>query len=571
MRGRKKIFKKQVNERLSFIYPSQSVDELADKILSFLKKYSGITKTGKKNKWNQKDAVLITYADSIVGAKETVPLNKLKEFADEWLADKISDIHILPFFPYSSDDGFSVIDYYSVNPTHGDWEDIKNLRERFSLMFDLVINHGSAQSKWFQNFIKSTGEGSNYFLTAKHTDNLKEVVRPRSSPLLTRIDTAEGEKLVWTTFSDDQVDFDFKNPEVLLRFLDILLYYMEKGARIIRLDAIAFLWKEPGTSCLHLPQTHEIVKLMRDVMEYANPSSVLLTETNVPNKQNLSYFGRGDEAHMVYQFSLPPLLLHALYTGNTGYLVKWSSLLPPLPEGCTYFNFTASHDGIGVRPLEGLLPDEEFNELIDGMKSHGGLISMRTLPDGAQVPYEINITYFDALKGTREGQDMMQVDRFLCAQLTMLGMKGIPGIYIHSFFGTKNYLDGVEETGRNRTINRKSWNFDEITTLLKDKNSDTSLVFTRLTDALKVRADEEAFHPSAGQDIITAGKSLFVFSRGSGESRILAIHNFSSQTYQLNTGRLGLSGKVVDILTMNKLKDKNLNLKPYQVSWLKEI
>jgi len=121
--------------------------------------------------------------------------------------------------------------------------------------------------------------------------------------------------------------------------------------RIARLDAVAFLWKELGTNCLHLPETHELVKLFRDVCEIVAPRAIILTETNVPHAENVSYFGQGDEAHMVYQFSLPPLLLHAFITGNGQYLTHWASGLEPPPAGCTFFNFTASHDGVGVRPF----------------------------------------------------------------------------------------------------------------------------------------------------------------------------------------------------------------------------
>ena len=552
-----------LEKRLQFIYKENFDDKTVGRIAQLAEKYRQTQNTGPK--WNERDVVLITYGDSIKKENE-LPSTTLKRFLDKNLRKQLSVIHVLPFFPYSSDDGFSVIDFRKVNPDLGSWKEIEALTENFDLMVDLVINHASSQSEWFQNFLKQNGKGKDFFITENPETDLSEVVRPRSSPLLTPYETRDGIKHVWTTFSADQVDLNFANPELLIEMVDILLDYISKGARIIRLDAIAFLWKKAGTSCLHLPETHEVVKLLREIAEFVDPSVIILTETNVPNKENLSYFGNGDEAHMVYQFSLPPLLLHALHSGNSAYLNEWAGTLPKPPEGCTYFNFTASHDGIGLRPLEGLIPEEEKEQLAHKMKDFGGLVNYRSKPDGSQSPYELNITYFDALKGTENGEDEFQVERFLASQTVMLAFKGVPAFYIHSLSATPNYLEGVAETGQNRTINRRKWNYEELVELI-GKESPQQKVFTALKKLISIRKKQHAFHPDAAQKIVDCGNRFFSILRTSadGKQMILCITNVTNEEQFVE-----LPERLYP-LNFDLIQNKNIQnpvLKPYQTFWL---
>ncbi len=553
-------FIKKIEDRLRFIYKEKYTDTILNSLLNVISNYK--VKETNNSKWDEKDTVLITYGDSIKKNAER-PLLTLKSFLDKNLKEQLSVVHILPFFPYSSDDGFSVIDFRQVNPDLGGWNDVLDLSQNFDLMSDLVINHASSKSEWFQNFLKQEGKGKDYFIVEDPAKDLSQVTRPRSTPLLTPYKTANGIKHVWTTFSADQVDLNFSNPELLIEMMDILLGYISKGARIIRLDAIAFLWKVVGTTCLHLPETHEVVKLMRDVAEFINSSTIILTETNVPNKENLSYFGEGDEAHMVYQFSLPPLLLHALHTGNSNYLVSWAKSLPQLEGDKTFFNFTASHDGIGVRPLEGLLPDDEKNKLVEKMKAFGGLINYKSNPDGSTSPYELNITYFDALKGTNKGEDNFQAERFLASQTIMMSMAGVPAFYIHSLTATPNYHEGVTATNHNRTINRRKWQLEELTKIL---NSDTpqQKVFNTLKKLILLRKEQKAFHPNAKQEIIDLGNELFAFTRQTEEQSIVIIANLTSEIKEFE-----LPDNIknsFDIITNSEIKEKILQ--PYQCFWL---
>lgn len=568
----KKISEKEIKsilaKRIQAIYDQKFDGELLDHLTDLVKEAKENYVPTSANKWTEKDTILITYGDSIVDLDD-LPLETLRSFAKRYLSDVISIIHILPFFPYSSDDGFSVIDYRQVNPNLGTWKNIENLIPDFNIMADLVINHISQYSDWFQNYLKGENPGKDFFIDVDPSLDLSAVVRPRSLPLLTPVKTPEGEKHVWTTFSSDQIDLNFASPALLIEMAKVFLLYLLKGARVIRLDAIAFLWKEIGTNCLHLPQTHEVVKLMRDIMDIIHPSLVLLTETNVPNKENLSYFGEGDEANMVYQFSLPPLLLHALYTGNSKYLTKWALEIPELDENSTFFNFTASHDGIGVRPLEGLVPKEEFDKLVQGMHGLGAHISTKRNSDGSDSPYEMNITYLDALRANIKGYDDNHLQRFICSQTLMMTLQGVPAFYIHSLLGTRNYYEGVKRTGMPRTINRKKWSTNELYPLLKSSTPQREL-FDELRRIIKIRRDTAAFHPNAKQEVIDFDERLFIVYRGENNN-LLCIANVTDKPISIDIDNIpGEADYNYDLIAESPLvtTSDDLLLKPYQVMWL---
>ncbi len=568
-------FKEQAAERLSRIYPSGQVKTVLDQLLSELQVFFAPDEGVPAGRlWNEQDVILISYGDSIC-ADQQLPLQSLCSFLEQHLTGLISIVHLLPFFPFSSDDGFAVIDYLQVNPELGDWSQVTELNRNFDLMVDLVINHVSSQHRWFQQFLRAEEPGHNYFVSPPEAADLSHVVRPRQSPLLTEVETDAGPAKVWTTFSADQVDVDFSNPDVLLEYVRILLFYLRQGARFVRLDAVAFLWKEWGTGCLNLPQTHEIVKLLRDLLGTVAPKTVLLTETNLPHHQNLSYFGDSDEAHMIYQFSLAPLLLHGLYRGTSQYLCEWARTRCSTPPGCTFLNFTASHDGVGMRPLEGLLPQGEIDLLLKGMEKFGGMVSYKANEDGSKSPYEINVGYFDALKGTWLGDDCWQLARFLLAQTLMIGLRGIPALYIHSLLATPNYHEGVEQTGRARSINRRRWQREELDELLADVQSDQALVFGELRRRIKIRREQPAFHPDARQEVLHLGEHLFGFWRVSldGEQRLFAVHNLTDQERSLYLdGALDgqFEGRWVGLLTGEVVTSQRavIELPPYHVLWL---
>ncbi len=567
----------RIRWRLVRLY-GERASELIERFHMMIGRYGvGVDVTPLSDRWTERDALLITYADMVQHTGER-PLATLKRFLETHLPGTFRTIHILPFSPWSSDDGFSVIDYRKIAPNYGDWEDIEALSQSFQMMFDLVLNHCSSHSGWFRDFINGVEPGSDYFIDTAPDTDLTDVVRPRPWPLLTKVTTQEGEAHVWTTFSEDQVDLNWQNPNVLFEFIDILLFYISKGMRIIRLDAVAYLWKEPGTPCIHLEETHEIVKLMRDIVDMVAPQTIILTETNVPHQENISYLGARDEAHMVYQFSLPPLLLYSLLRGNCHELRLWAQSLPPLAEDTTFLNFTASHDGIGVRPLQGLISEDDLEWLVQEVKARHGLVSTRRLPDGTESPYELNITYASALSDP-ESPERGRL-RFLCSQVVAMSMRGIPALYFPSLFGTPNDTHGVQELGHPRAINRKKWDDLELKTLLKQSDGESSIIFEALVSLLRRRADYPAFHPDASQVVLDLGDEAFALLRIAidASQRILCLFNVTGHEVDLPMVELlpkldwrkNEHTKLRDLTTglLVRHESEHLILTPYQYLWL---
>ena len=527
-----------------------------------------------ENHWDQRNAIMICYGDSLLREGEA-PLRTLKGWLDQQSRGVLTGVHVLPFYPWSSDDGFAVVDYVAVNESLGTWSDVLAIGTKYDLMADLVINHCSGESVWFQNFLRGEEPGRDYFFTASPDDDLSAVVRPRTSPLLREVETSDGPQHVWCTFSHDQVDLNFRNPEVLTRMVETVRHYLDNGVRIFRLDAVAFLWKEPGTTCLNLLQTHEVVRLLRTLVEHARPDAMLITETNIPNQENLSYFGNSNEAHCVYNFSLPPLLVNTLVTGDCSYLKQWMMSMPPSQNGTAYFNFIASHDGIGLRPAEGLLTEEELEAPSEPMGRLGGHVSYRALESGVEKPYEINITLYDALQGTTAGPDEYNLQRFVCAHAIMLGLEGIPGIYIHSLLGTRNDHERVERTGHYRAINRHQWSAEELERELANPESPHAQVFNAIMGLLEIRQRQAAFHPNATQFTLHLGDRLFGFWRQSGDRRqsVFCVSNVSNETQSLNLADINLieAQQWTDLISGEAIASRILELEPYRTVWISNL
>lgn len=567
---------KLLRRRLGKLYGIERADHLLDRMYQMIGRYGvgvGLSSGVNSKSLSQQDVVLISYADMVQDG-DRAPLDVLREFCSQRLKGAISTVHLLPFYPWTSDDGFSVVDYRKVHSDYGTWSDVEKFSKEFSLMFDLVLNHCSSKSPWFKEFVSGVEPGMNYILQGNAEADLSAVVRPRPTPLLTPYQTRGGEKMVWTTFSADQVDLDWTCPDLLFEFLDIILFYLSIGCQILRLDAVAFLWKRLDTNCLHLPETHEVIKLIRNFVEVVAPGTILLTETNVPHPENISYFGKGDEAHAVYQFSLPPLLLHGLLRGTAKHLTEWAADLNPPPKGCHFLNFTASHDGVGVRPLEGILPQKEVLSLAEEIEAKGGQVSMRSLPDGSQSPYELNVTYYSALSDQQNPE--LGEARFICSQALALSLQGIPAIYFHSLCATPNDLAGMAATGRARTLNRKKWELTELNAMLEKKSNVGSRVFDWFVTTLRKRVSTPAFHPEASQEILNLGDSIFGLVRTSidGNQSIVCLYNFlphMCKIKEMKEIKNFLSGDhAKDLITGGEiiLGKSNLELRPYQALWL---
>lgn len=566
--------KHTVDSHLQFIYESQADDSLGETLLSVMSLDGDSTPPQEhKNHWSEKDTYLITYGDSVWKDGEA-PLHSLKSFYCSKLKDTINSIHILPFFPYSSDDGFSVIDYLQVNQSLGEWEDIEEIAAECNLMSDLVINHCSSRGRWFENYKKRVHPGKDYFIEASPDEDLSLVVRPRTSPLLREVETLDGTKHIWCTFSHDQVDLNFSNPDLLLEIVKTIRFYMDRGVKIFRFDAVAYIWKEIGTPCINHPKTHEIIRLLRTLIEAHSTDTVIITETNLPVHENLSYFGNANEAHAIYNFSLPPLLLHTMLSGNSQAIKQWQMSMPPAQDGTFYFNFLASHDGIGLRPAEGLIDEEDLQTIITSAQSFGGKVSWRTSDGGKPKAYEINITFFEAMQGTHGGKDRWQIDRYICAHAIMLALEGVPAFYIHSMLATENYHDGVELSSQNRAINRYKWNLPEIEALLEDENTHHHQVFNKMKQLINVRTRQRAFHPNSTQYTLHLGDQVFGFWRQSPkrDQSIFCIHNISDQTLTIPLSSINLINleSWTDLISGNKYSDldNDLILQPYQFVWI---
>ncbi len=550
---------------LEFVYPEHDAGELLKQLEGILRQYSSFksaaaTSTGGRL-WSEKDTLLITYADSL-RASGKMPLQVLKSFLDENLQGKIKNVHLLPFYPWTSDDGFSVADYLAVDPNSGDWDDVLAVGKNFDLMFDLVLNHCSASHQWFKDYLAGKDYAQKYFIESDPALDHSQVVRPRSLPLLTEVDTAKGKKHVWTTFSSDQIDLNYKSPELFMEIVKIFMEYIKYGARIVRFDAPTYLWKELGTSCVSLPQTHAVMKIIRQVFDEVAPGCVVLTETNVPHLENISYFGDGDEAQMVYNFSLPPLLLHALRTEDSTYLKKWAATLDGIPEGCTFLNFTSSHDGIGVRGLKDIVPDQDIDALVQQVQDLGGKISTRRLSDGTDTPYEMNITYFDALGFGKDTISQQHIDRFLSSQLVSIAFKGVPAIYIQNLIGGRNDYAGLAKTGRARSINRKQWDIAELNKHLAEETPKT--IFASLQRFLELRSNLPALSPLAKQTVLDTSSAIFAIKRECAEGKLISVTNVTGKSVDFTSP---IKGSYKELLSGKSGQD-NITVPAYGTVWL---
>lgn len=557
----------KIKKLINHIYGESFSDAHLDVLLSKLEQAAIDITEKRKSGWDEKDVVLITYADQF-SAKGEKALPVFTRFYNEWLARTFSHVHLLPFYPWSSDDGFSVIDYHSVAPETGSWQDVAELKQSASLMFDFVCNHMSAKSEWFANYLAQKPGFDDFFISVDPEIDLSAVTRPRALPLLTPFKLHDGSvRHLWTTFSDDQIDLNFASPQVLIAMVDVLLHYLAEGARYIRLDAVGFMWKIPGTSCIHLEQTHCLIQLFRAITDAVAPGTVIITETNVPHKDNISYFGDGEnEAQMVYQFSLPPLVLHAVHRQDVKALCQWAGSLALPSTKTTWFNFLSSHDGIGLNPLRGILPESEILSLVEKLQQEGALINWKNNPDGTRSPYETNVTYLDALS-SQDSPDDERIARFILAHAVLLSFPGVPAVYIQSILGSRNDYEGVERLGYNRAINRKKYTAGQVDLELNNKQSIRHKIYSRLSEFIAIRRGERAFHPDAQAMFESLDEQILKIVRvaDNGE-RITALFNFSHNVHTVY--EKVLSG--VELLSGQAIDGTELTLNPWQVMWIKE-
>lgn len=544
--------KQKILKRLSFLYGEEQAQEYLPELERILKVYYAHKPSARiaaeqnftpRDRFTESDVILITYGD-LLRSEESSPLASLVHILEQVPGFKkaINTLHILPFFPYSSDRGFSVTDFRNVDPKLGSWQDIAKIGDSYQLMFDAVCNHTSSQSKAFQKLLSGNPEYKDIATVYQNPDDLsledrQKIVRPRTSDVLTKFKSINGDIWVWTTFSADQIDLNYRNPKVLLWILETLLLYVRRGADLIRLDAVTYLWQIPGTSCANLPQTHETIKLFHDIFEVVAPGVALITETNIPHQQNIAYFGNGhDEAQMVYNFALPPLVLHTFYREDTTALSQWAEQLEFPSHACTYLNILDTHDGIGLMGVKNILTTKDINYLINRAREHGAFISYRSGANGGNEPYEINSTWFSALNLDSGHEPLaIQIKRFVASRSIALVLKGVPGIYLHGLIGTSNDVDTVIKTKSKRDINRQIIAESVLNQQLTLPNSKLSQLTEALGKLLENRVLQRAFHPQGEQLILQLDDKCFIVLRTSPDDQehILAITNISQQTCHL--------------------------------------
>ena len=570
-------------KRLNFIYRSiiseDKTLEYSKKINKLINNYKDIgPKNSKNDYWSENTILLITYADSISRGLSGKTLNDFGKFYKKYLEKFINSIHFLPFFPSSGDGGFSVKNHNDVDKAYGTWEDIQSLSKKANIMTDLVLNHSSSKGDWYKNFLDDKNPGKNYFYVVDKNYDCSKVVRPRDHDLLTEIELQNKKKFLWCTFSHDQIDLNFKNPDVLLEFIKLIIKLSSYGIKIFRLDAVAFIWKQPGTTCLNLSQTHEIIKLLRDIVDQLDKNLIIVTETNLPKQENLSYFGKNDEAHWIYNFSLPPLIVNTFLFEDSVALTKWSMKMPPAQLGNAYLNFIASHDGIGMRPAEGVLSDKEIKKMLQRLKKNGSKFSMRKLSNNEEKVYEANISLFNALQFTDSDlKGKFALKRFIAAHCIILAIEGVPAFYFNSLFATKNDEETFANTGVKRNLNRYKWHYSTLVNLIKTNNTIERNCYEIFKELISIRKIQPAFHPNATQFTLNLDKNIFAVWRQSRDRKqsIFALTNVSSKTIKFNTNKINLidDEKWFDLLSQETkiTDDQYVKLMPFQSLWITNL
>ncbi len=567
-KDRKNIRSKLVNIYKT-IFSKKDINYFENEIIQLINNFN--EKNPKKKKSiSEKTTLVICYGDSVYSEKKK-SIRVFQSFFQKKLKNYFNTIHFLPFYPSSSDSGFAVKDHYKVDNKLGNWLDIKSISKSTNVMADMVINHSSARGLWFKNFLKKKEPGKDYFLTVDNKFDTSKVIRPRDHTLLKKIKIFNQSDYLWRTFSPDQIDLNFRNPSVLIQFIKIMIHLINNGVTIFRLDAIAYLWKENGTKCINLKQTHEIIKLLRNIINLLNIQTTIITETNLPENENLSYFGKNDEANWIYNFSLPPLLIHAFLFENSSYLNKWSKNLPNTKNDNCYLNFIASHDGIGIRPTEGLLNKKTLNNFLNRLKKNGSKFSYRKVQNKAKKVYEANITVFDALKKSDyDIKGKFYLERYISCHAIMISFEGIPAIYFNSIFGTSNDEAKYIITGNNRDVNRYRWNFKNITNKLKNNKSKQNIFYQNICNLLNIRRKQKAFHPNALRINLNFGKKVYAFKRVSIDKKqtILCITNLSSKIQKTEISQKYLKMKNL-INSKIQIEDRKfLVLRPFETIWL---
>jgi len=317
-------------------------------------------------------------------------------------------------------------------------------------------------------------------------------------------------------------------------------------------------------------------------MDTVAPGVALVTETNVPHEDNISYFGNGyDEAHMVYNFALPPLVLYTFYREDVTELSKWAENVKEPSKAATFFNMLDTHDGIGLMGVKGILPKEDINLIVQSAKEHGALISYKMTADRTEEPYEMNTTWWSAINGDDCEEDIaFQVKRYIASRSIAMVLQGVPAAYIHGIVGTPNDHNLAKKTGVNRDVNRGAIDSRVFAEALKDPRSKNSLLRKNNSRLMLIRTSQRPFHPHGSQRVLMTSPAVFTVLRTSPEEdqHLLTMTNVTNRecTIEIPLSELTLEEtRWYDLVCEKEWRAENstlsITLQPYDVMWLKPL
>ncbi|WP_010632780.1 sucrose phosphorylase [Sporolactobacillus vineae] len=464
----------------------------------------------------QNKVMLITYPDSL--GKNLAELN---EILDTYLKGVIGGIHLLPFFPSSGDRGFAPECYNKVDPKFGGWEEIEKISDRYYMMYDFMINHISRKSSYFKDFQqkKDTSKYKDLFIRYNKfwpdgeptREDISRIYKRKPRAPYTEIIFKDGSKeKLWCTFNEQQVDLNVQSDTTKQFIKENLSFLAGKGASIIRLDAFAYAIKKIGTNCFFVePDIWHTLELAKDMLSPYNVAVLPEIHEHYTIQEKIAHKG-----YYVYDFALPMLLLHAIYSGKADHLAYWFKICPR-----KQFTTLDTHDGIGVVDVRGLLTDEEIEETKESLYKKGA--NVKKVYSSAAYNnldiYQINCTYFSALGNNDQA--------YLLARAVQCFAPGIPQVYYVGLLAGENDIDLLEATKEGRNINRHYYTKQEIAEVVQRP------VVKKLFRLLKFRNEFPAFNGGISITLRNQNELNITWKNGSYQA-VLQV-NFKSKKFSI--------------------------------------
>lgn len=481
---------------------------------------------------------LITYVDRLSNGD----LRQLHQLLDEEFDGLFGGVHLLPFFnPIDGEDaGFDPIDHTEVDKRVGSWDDVANIGKKYDVMADLIVNHISAQSPVFQDVLEK-GSDSEYFelimtkekvfgKNASQAD-INKIYRPRPTPCFTPMVCQTGETInVWTTFTDNQIDIDVTGKHGQIYLNSILDTFEQNNIKFIRLDAAGYAIKKAGTNCFMLDETFDFINALSAQANQRDMSC--LVEIHSYYKTQIEIAKR---CEAVYDFALPPLVLHTLFNNDAHALYNWLSIAP---RNCV--TVLDTHDGIGIVDVgpegdkPGLLTPEQIDTLVETIHSNSnGQSRLATGAAASNVDlYQVNCTYFDALNGNEQD--------YLLARAIQFFAPGIPQVYYSGVLGLKNDMTLLANTQVGRDINRP---YIDDTTLRMALESD---FFASMQVLITLRNSHPAFNGKFSISLLDSNLSMNWCLANEAIEFVLNVEKHTGLINMIEAGEISQSIEIKD-------------------------